>query len=112
MKSWWLALSLILGALTAGPAARAQGTVYGVVTDSLTGEVLPGANVYLVGTGKGSATDLEGRYRITGIAPGTYTLRVSYLSYQTRELPLRIRDGETIVLNIAWCPSRSVERRS
>jgi len=104
MKNWWLALSLTLGALTAVPAALAQGTVYGVVTDSLTGEALPGANVYLVGTGKGSATDLEGRYRITGIAPGTYTLRVSYLSYQTRELPLRIQDGETIVLNIALVP--------
>jgi hypothetical protein len=97
---WFWSCLLLLGALP----AWAQGTIYGVVTDSLTGDVLPGANVYLVGTGKGSATDIEGRYRITNIPPGTYTLRVSYLSYQTKNLSVHIQGAETILLDIALVP--------
>lgn len=97
---WFWSCLLLLGALP----AWAQGTIYGVVTDSLTGDVLPGANVYLVGTGKGSATDIEGRYRITNIPPGTYTLRVSYLSYQTKNLSVHLQGAETILLDIALVP--------
>jgi TonB-dependent receptor len=99
-RTWLIFGVLFLGALP----AWAQGTIYGVVTDSLSGDVLPGANVYLVGTGKGSATDIEGRYRITNVPPGVYTLRVSYLSYQTKNLLLRIEGTETIALDIALVP--------
>jgi outer membrane receptor for ferrienterochelin and colicin len=62
--------------------AQSRGKVAGVVTDAQTGEALLGVNVILKGTQLGSATDMEGRYAIIGVPPGTYELRASYLGYQ------------------------------
>src|ERR1039457_6940195 len=39
----------------------------GVVRDSVTGEPLLGANVVLMGTGKGASTDNEGKYNILNV---------------------------------------------
>ncbi|MDP3444766.1 MAG: carboxypeptidase-like regulatory domain-containing protein, partial [Ignavibacteria bacterium] len=49
----------------------AQGTIRGVIKDSLTAETLVGANVFLEGTSLGSATDIEGEYRIPRVPEGT-----------------------------------------
>ena len=55
-------------------AVFGQGMLRGVISDSLTGKSLVGANVYLVGTALGDATDLYGMYRIEQIPAGRYTL--------------------------------------
>jgi hypothetical protein len=44
-----------------------QGTIRGVVTDSLTGDRLVGANVFLEGTSHGAAANVEGIYIIKGV---------------------------------------------
>ena len=49
------------------------GSISGTVTDSRSGNPLPGANVFLEGTGLGSSTDPDGRYQIRNVPPGTYT---------------------------------------
>lgn len=80
-------------------AAFAQGRIRGVVSDSVTMEALIGANVYILGTALGSATDLEGEYRIERVPPGMYTLRISYIGYRTKDLPVRIEQGKTIEIS-------------
>lgn len=57
------------------------GIIAGTVVDSTNGEALPGVNVSIVGTQRGAATDLEGRYRITELEPGTYDVRASFVGY-------------------------------
>ena len=42
----------------------AQGTIYGIVVDSLTQEPLPMATVYVNGTTQGTATDNDGRFEL------------------------------------------------
>ena len=42
-------------------------TLKGIVKDSSTGEPLTGATVYVKETTSGAATDLDGRFEITGI---------------------------------------------
>ncbi|MDZ7261780.1 MAG: carboxypeptidase-like regulatory domain-containing protein, partial [candidate division KSB1 bacterium] len=79
----------------------AQGSLRGVITDSLTREPLVGANVYLVGTALGSATNLEGRYRIDRIPEGTYTLRVSYIGYRTKDMEVTIQSNRTLLIDVA-----------
>ena len=46
-------------------SSLAQGTLIGVVSDSISGFDLPGANVMLEGTSIGASTDINGEYRIS-----------------------------------------------
>ncbi len=62
----------------------AQGTLTGIITDKGTKEGLIGATVVLIGTYKGAATDFNGKYTITGIKPGDYSIRVSYVGYKEK----------------------------
>ncbi|MBN1894112.1 carboxypeptidase-like regulatory domain-containing protein, partial [bacterium] len=89
-------ISLFLGL---SQALMAQGVLRGVVIDSLSSRPLAGANVYLVGTALGSATDLDGLYRIDQVPPGNYTLRISYIGYKARQMPVLVLPGQTAVQN-------------
>jgi hypothetical protein len=59
------------------------GKIRGKVTDAGTGEPLVGANVVVVGTSMGAATNLAGEFVILNVPPGTFTLRTSYVGYQS-----------------------------
>jgi len=65
-------------------AARAQNpaTVAGTVRDRATQELLPGVSITLEGTDFGTATDGEGRYRLTGVPAGAYNLRAGFVGYE------------------------------
>ena len=58
------------------------GKVTGVVIDKSTGKPLIGSNVILEGTVLGAATDLQGRYFILNIPPGTYSIRSTMIGYR------------------------------
>jgi len=83
-----------------------QGVVQGVVTDSLDNTVLIGANVFLVGTSLGNATDREGKFRITAIPAGAYTLRVSYLGYRSKDFEITV-GAEEVMMNASLALSAS-----
>jgi len=91
---------LIIG----GNSLILAGNIKGVVTDSLSGEPLFGANVILVGTSLGSATGAEGKYSIASIPNGDYTLRFSYIGYQMKEMNVNITDNKTLEINIKLSP--------
>lgn len=77
-----------------------QGTLKGVVTDSLTKSELIGANLFLQGTSIGAATNIEGKYAITSIPAGSYTVKVSYIGYKPKEYSVDIKAGATTELNV------------
>jgi hypothetical protein len=84
MKPNLLRCSLIAFVLLLTTAAWSQtGTIRGFVYDKATGEPVIFTNVILKGTTTGAATDVNGYYSISKIAPGTYTLMVTYLGYDT-----------------------------
>lgn len=62
----------------------AQGSLSGVITDKATKEGLIGATVLLIGTYKGATTDINGRYTISGIKAGDYSIRVGYVGYKEK----------------------------
>ena len=70
-------------------------TVYGVVSNTQTGEKLLGANVILVGTNLGAATDADGNYSISAPS-GTYTLRCSYIGYATQEVEVDLNNNTEV----------------
>ncbi len=58
------------------------GRVSGKVTDKETGEPLIGANIIIVGTSFGAASDVNGDYVIRQVQPGNYSIKASYIGYQ------------------------------
>lgn len=69
-----------------GGALQAQ-TVQGVVRDAVTGEVLPGATIQVLGTEWGAVTDGQGLYQLNNIKPGRYQLQATFVGYQAALLP-------------------------
>jgi outer membrane receptor protein involved in Fe transport len=98
MKSKLLLIAFLI--LNVIPALSQNGTITGKVTDKETGEEIVGAAVIIAGTMTGSATDFLGDYRITGVEPGTYTLRCQFISYEPLEKAnITIKAGEGNVIN-------------
>ncbi len=89
-------LILFIIALTAVKVTAASSTIEGNVKDAKTGEPLLGANVILIGTSMGAATDIHGKYVIRNIIPGSYTIRATYIGYETQEMNITIKEGEHI----------------
>ena len=58
------------------------GKIVGKVVDKETGEALIGANVLIVGTNLGAATDVSGDFVILNIPPGSYTLTAKYIGFR------------------------------
>jgi len=63
-----------------------EGEIIGIIVDSKTNETLIGANVVLSGTSIGNSTDIDGKFRLQGIAAGTYDLEISFISYKTKTI--------------------------
>jgi hypothetical protein len=63
----------------------------GYVKDEKSGETLPYANVSLKGTNLGTASNVSGYFVLVNVPAGLCTLRVSYIGYETVELPVQAK---------------------
>lgn len=78
-----------------------NGSISGKVTDAANNEELIGANVLIVNTTIGAATDLDGAFQINNLEPGIYTLKISYISYQTMIVEqIKVEAGADTRINI------------
>src|SRR6476661_5409772 len=55
----------------------------GVVTDSLTGQPLPGSSIYLSEARLGAIADAQGHYQLPNIHTGHHLIEVSHTGYTT-----------------------------
>lgn len=76
-----------------------QAVLTGRVTDAETGRPLRGANIRLDGTRHRTATNPEGRYRLEGLQPGTYTVIASTIGYGEKRQLLTITTEATVPLD-------------
>lgn len=65
-------------------ANEATLVLQGRVFDGETYEPLAGATVQILEIAKGTFTDTKGRFRIANIKPSKYSIKVSYIGYQTK----------------------------
>ncbi len=61
----------------------AQYNINGQVLDAATNQSLPAAHITLDGNFKTAVSDLKGNFLMENIKKGTYTIKVSYLGYET-----------------------------
>jgi hypothetical protein len=87
--------------ITAVSFAQNKGTIAGILTDKdANNQSLPFANVLIKGTSIGTNTDIDGKYTIT-ILPGSYTLQLSFVGYESVEIPVTVVADETVTINKA-----------
>ncbi len=98
-----LLISFILFSFQAH-ARDAQGIIKGVVTAAQE-EPLPNINIRLEGTSYGAATNVKGKYEITGVPAGDYTFTVSGIGYQTQSRAISIEEGESLTINVTLSDS-------
>lgn len=79
--------------------------VRGVVTDSVTNERIPYANVLLKDTKYGSATNTVGFYLIPRVPTGSYELVVSSVGYRKAMLRIIVPISGVVELNIKLAPA-------
>jgi hypothetical protein len=83
-KLFFLVLFLPLIGLVAWQI-RETSSIAGRVTDAANGEPLIGASIIIVGTTKGTVTDVDGRFSLP-LPPGVYALEVSYTGYEKQRI--------------------------
>jgi hypothetical protein len=76
-------LPLTLASLRSQQQGSLSGTVFGEVRNFATKEPIPFANVLIVGTTIGAASNEQGRFEIRNVPVGTYAVRASVLGFQS-----------------------------
>lgn len=106
-NSIWLLLILIFPISVSAQTGTIEGNVY----NQNTGKPLMGAEVRILGTDHHVITDIDGRFQITEISIGTYTLSVTHSDYRTpEETTIQVKAGKTIHGNIYLGPAFQLEK--
>ncbi len=91
-----LAFPLVLSLfLLPGVLWAQQATIVGTVTDAMSGDPVAGVAVSVAGTARGVFTNSTGNYELQ-IAPGTYTVRASFIGYAIPEARVTVAAGATV----------------
>ncbi len=87
--------------LLSGWTLQAQNaSINGTVSDD-EGNPLIGASVAIQKTTKGTITDDQGSYSLSGLESGNYTIVVSYIGFSESSKEVNLSDGQTLNLDFA-----------
>ncbi|HET6768404.1 MAG TPA: carboxypeptidase-like regulatory domain-containing protein, partial [Chitinophagaceae bacterium] len=99
-----LVLIIILNAFYTGLFSQKTNSVSGKVTDKETNIPLAGATVLIYGSPNPVVTNKDGIYTLSNLHGKKIILQVSYVGYETLELPLTIAEDGVIIADIALTP--------
>lgn len=81
-------------------------TIRGIVVDRETQLPLEGVAVGILDSPTGTITEADGKFQLTNLSPGRYTLLLSMLGYQSQRIPaLELSSGKELVLTIQMDPT-------
>src|SRR5215208_1390720 len=86
---------MLAAALFAGDVSAQTGAVTGTITRFDTQAPLDGVQVFVVGTNRTAVTNEQGRYLITSVPVGTYTIRASVIGFEQGEQSVTVSAGGT-----------------
>jgi TonB-dependent starch-binding outer membrane protein SusC len=106
MRARLTGCTLLLGLLLPWTVqAQQTGTITGRITAEDTGQPLSSVTVNVVGRQWGAVSNADGRYAITGVAPGTYEVVVSLLGYAQQSTEgVTVQAGSSATVDIALRP--------
>lgn len=81
--------------------AEISGEIAGRIIDAVTGQPLPGANVFVVNTFLGAGSNNDGGYQITNLAPGEYSLKAGYIGYRAETVTVQVAGGRAATVDFA-----------
>src|SRR5579872_6563328 len=96
LKSFLVPTAIVLMLALPVSAAFAQadkGSIQGRVTDS-SRAVLQGASVTVAPGSMRTATNTEGEFTIAGLAPGSYTVTVTFVGLKPSESTVTVQAGQ------------------
>ena len=95
-------IAVLMTPLGATPIAaqEADAVVQGRVTDAATGAPLAGVTVRVLGTDRTALTAVDGRFRLTRLAPGRRSVAFESLGYRSRVLELTLAAGATTTADV------------
>ncbi len=89
---------LIISFLPVALSAQKTGTVSGKIKDQA-GMPIPFANITIIGTTTGSASDMDGNYLIENVTPGDYVLRATVIGFKENKADITVTAGKTTTQN-------------
>jgi hypothetical protein len=96
-------LAFLLGSTLVSSANAPGQTIRGTVIDKQSQSTLPGANVMILNSNPaiGTSTDMDGKFKLSGLDPGRYDLRIFSIGYKEVVVPnVMLTAGKEIVLEI------------
>ena len=85
--------------LSMNPLFAQNGRIAGTVMEKGKNQALIGANVSIVGTNIGTATDNQGKFLIGNVPPGTYQILARYIGYTSVEQTVQVTVGRVSTIN-------------
>lgn len=78
------------------------GIIKGRVYNAINNEPIMFANVIIEGSTTGATTDIEGNYEITGLEPGIYNVKATYIGFKDKtEYEIEITNSKPYIVDIA-----------
>jgi TonB-dependent receptor len=78
-----------------------NGSISGHLTRDEGGRALAGALIRIVETGQTTTADDNGDFRFPSVAPGEYTMEISFLGFETRSQSIVVGSGSPATLSLA-----------
>jgi len=99
------ALFTLLAFLSLFNLAFAQtGTITGLVKDAETGESLPFCNVFINNTTISTVTDIDGKFVLSGLEPGSLEVGFSFMGYVAETRKVTLNAGGSLTVNLSMKP--------
>ena len=81
MKEYLMSTILFFFSLT---LFAQEGVIQGKVLNPINNNPIPFANIIVQGIDVGAVSDLEGNYVISGLAPGLYNVKASFVGFKSK----------------------------
>lgn len=100
MKYQFLTIIILLFSAITTFTQELTGSMYGKVIDKTSNEPLIGANIIILGTDLGAATNAQGEFVINNIPPNTYQVRASVIGYNSiTKTDISVMPGRPAIVN-------------